>query len=373
MMRCLFCFLVLFALFFPLYSQEVFYDIGSDKVNFHILFPYDLFIFGRDQTTADYQASILYKDNKGKQVASSEHTMQIHKRDWLIGTALPITESVNLTSGSYSISVTLKNRTLGDKRSFNKQIYVGDSPTEISPLYVYAKREGILYHPVDLTLTDVESLIIKLSFCLQLDKLKLHVDNKHFDFEHPESIFELDLKQLIPEANEISTLKLTLFEKNIRYELEPFLYSAWISYDLRYSLKDQMAQLRFYANQSEWQTLRKVKKEDYAEAIADFWKSKDPSPGTIRNEAREQFYNRVLKADELFTIHKKLAGWSSDRGRIYIKFGKPDEITTDAFPIGRHPSISWIYYKLNLRFDFVDTKGFGSYPLWNKDEEYKDF
>jgi hypothetical protein len=90
----------------------------------------------------------------------------------------------------------------------------------------------------------------------------------------------------------------------------------------------------------------------------------------VRNENRERFYSRVLRADELFTIHKRLSGWRSDRGRIHIKFGEPEQIVNNAFPIGEAPSIKWYYYRLNRLFIFTDERGYGHYTLRNKDEEY---
>jgi hypothetical protein len=75
----------------------------------------------------------------------------------------------------------------------------------------------------------------------------------------------------------------------------------------------------------------------------------------------------------MFTIHKKLKGWASDRGRIYIKFGEPDEITTDVHPIGRYPNITWTYYKQNKEFYFADVKGYGQYILRNKEAEYDEY
>jgi len=61
--------------------------------------------------------------------------------------------------------------------------------------------------------------------------------------------------------------------------------------------------------------------------IARFWASRDPDPRTPRNEAEEIFWQRVSAADELFGA-TTLAGWRTDRGRIYIILGPPDEISS---------------------------------------------
>ena len=62
---------------------------------------------------------------------------------------------------------------------------------------------------------------------------------------------------------------ITYYESNIYYKMEPFLYSPWFSYGLKYSTGDQLAQIRYIATQSEWQVLRKVKPEMAAPEVTD--------------------------------------------------------------------------------------------------------
>lgn len=59
----------------------------------------------------------------------------------------------------------------------------------------------------------------------------------------------------------------------------------------------------------------------------DFWLRRDPHPDTEANEYREEFYERVSYANQNF--NSGIPGWKTDRGRIYILFGKPDEIIRD--------------------------------------------
>src|SRR6185436_8193981 len=60
-----------------------------------------------------------------------------------------------------------------------------------------------------------------------------------------------------------------------------------------------------------------------------FWRQRDPDPDTVENEYKDEFYERVAYANEHFSSGK--AGRLTDRGRIYIKFGKPDDVES-------HPS-----------------------------------
>ncbi|MFB0517814.1 MAG: GWxTD domain-containing protein, partial [Acidobacteriota bacterium] len=79
-------------------------------------------------------------------------------------------------------------------------------------------------------------------------------------------------------------------------------------------------------------------KEDYAklqtdeerrEFIKEFWRRRDPTPATARNEFLEEYYKRIRNANVLFR-GEGLKGWLTDRGRVYIMFGPPDEMYYDA-------------------------------------------
>jgi GWxTD domain-containing protein len=65
--------------------------------------------------------------------------------------------------------------------------------------------------------------------------------------------------------------------------------------------------------------------------IARFWAARDSTPFTARNEEQEAFWQRVCAADELFA-ETTLSGWRTDRGRVYIVLGQPDEITNYPVP-----------------------------------------
>ena len=77
--------------------------------------------------------------------------------------------------------------------------------------------------------------------------------------------------------------------------------------------------------QSERDAWKKLETDDEREKfIEDFWRSRDPDPDTEENEFKQEFFERVAYANEHFSSGKP--GRLTDRGRIYIKFGKPDEV-----------------------------------------------
>ncbi|HKP71085.1 MAG TPA: GWxTD domain-containing protein, partial [Pyrinomonadaceae bacterium] len=113
--------------------------------------------------------------------------------------------------------------------------------------------------------------------------------------------------------------------------------------------------------------------------IDTFWRNRDPNPDTEENEYREEYYERIAYANEHFS--SGIAGWRTDRGRIYIAWGKPDSIETH--PTGgaydrpswegggsttTYPFEVWSYRHLDtvgdgLEIEFVDTTGTGEYRL----------
>ena len=70
--------------------------------------------------------------------------------------------------------------------------------------------------------------------------------------------------------------------------------------------------------------------EEKARFIEQFWYRRDPDPRTSFNEFKEEHYRRIAYANQWFKSGKP--GWKTDRGRIYIMHGPPDE--TESHPAG---------------------------------------
>ena len=65
--------------------------------------------------------------------------------------------------------------------------------------------------------------------------------------------------------------------------------------------------------------------------IEQFWERRDPTPGTKTNEAKEEHYRRIAYSNDRWG-EEAAPGWKTDRGRIYVIHGPPDEI--EAHPSG---------------------------------------
>lgn len=94
--------------------------------------------------------------------------------------------------------------------------------------------------------------------------------------------------------------------------------------------------------------------------VEQFWQRRDPTPGTSGNEFREEHYRRIAYVNDRYGSPSQ-AGWGTDRGKIYIMYGPPDEI--EAHPSGRGdspPFEQWRYVELEgigkqVIVEFVDA------------------
>ncbi|MCS7177642.1 MAG: GWxTD domain-containing protein, partial [Candidatus Kapabacteria bacterium] len=88
-----------------------------------------------------------------------------------------------------------------------------------------------------------------------------------------------------------------------------------------------------------------------------FWQTLDPTPATLRNEAFEEYYDRIAQANRLFRSYTE--GWLTDRGMIYVIFGAP--LRREQFQSNGRQYERWAYN--DREFLFVDYTGFEDYRL----------
>ena len=100
--------------------------------------------------------------------------------------------------------------------------------------------------------------------------------------------------------------------------------------------------------------------------MTEFWRQRDPTPATERNERREQFYQAIELANRTFREGGRgtQAGWRTDRGKVYAKYGVPDEVLRRSQQGKAPPYEAWRYSTGKGRyFIFADRSGFGAYNL----------
>ncbi len=124
----------------------------------------------------------------------------------------------------------------------------------------------------------------------------------------------------------------------------------------------RVRQLRYVATEGEQKAIRAGSTTAERQRLfSEFWLGRDPSRETPENEAMDEYYRRVDHANAMFRSYAE--GWLTDKGRVYITYGPPDNITTDTFQADGKNVETWYYRRRGLRLVFTDQSGFGDYRL----------
>ena len=154
-------------------------------------------------------------------------------------------------------------------------------------------------------------------------------------------------------------------------------WKKWLNEDVVYIITD-----------AEKRAFKQLKTdEERQQFVEQFWLRRDPTPDTEENEYKEEHYRRIAYSNDHYA--SGIPGWKTDRGRIYITYGPPDEI--DSHPSGgsyerpmeegggetsTYPFEDWRYRYIdgvgtNVIIEFVDTTMSGEYRI-SLDPEEKD-
>ena len=156
--------------------------------------------------------------------------------------------------------------------------------------------------------------------------------------------------------------------KKLRQELGK-TYKKWLDEDVRWIISDQERQA----------FLQLSNDEERDNFIDQFWARRNPMPDSPTNDFKEEHYRRIAYANEHYSAG--VPGWRSDRGRMYIMYGPPDEI--NAHPTGgtyqqtqdeggntttTYPYEVWRYRHLEgvgqeIEIEFVDNCMCGDYHM----------
>ena len=139
-----------------------------------------------------------------------------------------------------------------------------------------------------------------------------------------------------------------------------------ISYD------EMLLQLRYYAAPERIRILRDAPPEKRGVVWAEFLRSTDPTPSTPEHEGLRSYFTRIVQANVRFRDEAAgRLGWLSDRGKVYVSLGEPDQVfeqTTNvplsSSSVGQRGRIQyWEYGQYRLRFLFYDESGTGRWRL----------
>jgi GWxTD domain-containing protein len=146
-------------------------------------------------------------------------------------------------------------------------------------------------------------------------------------------------------------------------------YKKWLDEDVRWIITDNERKAFMQLSNDE-------ERDQFIEA---FWQRRNPDPDSEDNAFKDEHYRRIEYANEHFAAGKP--GWMTDRGRIYIVYGPPDEI--ESHPSGgtyerpmeegggetsTYPFEDWRYRYIEgigqeVIIEFVDTCMCGDYHM----------
>ncbi len=127
-------------------------------------------------------------------------------------------------------------------------------------------------------------------------------------------------------------------------------------------LDQEIEPLIYITTPSEIATLKEGTFKERTEKFLDFWLRRADNNKEAAEAMRAEFYKRVDYAN-LHLSGGFSKGWQSDRGRIYIVYGQPDQVETHNEDFTTAPYQIWYYYDLKLEFVFLDEFGTGDYRL----------
>jgi len=147
-------------------------------------------------------------------------------------------------------------------------------------------------------------------------------------------------------------------------------YDKWVEEEVPYIITDE-----------ERQAFKKLTTDDEREKFIDsFWERRNPNPGSRENEFKEEYYRRIAYANGHFASlgitevgpagsgASRMPGWRTDRGRIYIMYGPPNEVDSHSGDDEKVPFEDWTYNYIdgignNIKLEFVDPSMSGEFHL----------
>jgi len=129
-------------------------------------------------------------------------------------------------------------------------------------------------------------------------------------------------------------------------------------------LDREFERLKYIATKEELAVYPKLDLAGKRRFLEAFWKRRDPDPSTPENEARRDYEKRLEYANERFS-YPGHEGWKTDRGRVLLQYGWPDQVDREPGGISARPFEVWTYEHVQggVTFVFVDRRENGEFEL----------
>jgi len=128
-------------------------------------------------------------------------------------------------------------------------------------------------------------------------------------------------------------------------------------------INEEFGAASYIATGEEKRVFKKLDFKGKQAFMVEFWKKRDKTPETTKNEFRDHYLALVNTANQQFREMKH--GWRTDRGRVLLLYGVPDEIERFPYSAENRPYVIWKYFSIQggVIFVFVDKRELGRYEL----------
>lgn len=263
--------------------------------------------------------------------------------DQFYGTGLPIlmfyTEVYNLQqetdpdTGSYSVQYRILDSDFQKVREFPSKIRKkpGESAVEVSGMNIISFHSGVYFLEIDIKdLTSGDSVSRQKKFYI---------------------FREGDLAMSDSAAQKLAADKLKASLERIYANMNAA------------TLNEEFESAQYISTSEEKNVFKKLDVQGKQAFLMEFWSKRDDTPETPQNEFRDNYLKLVNTANKEFSGFKK--GYKSDRGRVLLIYGVPDEIDRVPMSMETKAHQVWKYYSVQggVEFIFVDKQGFGDFEL----------
>lgn len=379
------------------YADPLVFYYGNDssgaRLDYYVEIPYDGIQFKKNSSTKELNGSVTYTlkvtGENNQTIINESYTNNIdipaEESKYYKDDSKFVVQSFPIKTGNYTSAVTFKDNNSKTELTKNFSFKVIDHKGEdvfisdlmiVSNYEIEASGKKKITPSVNNNLGSMKDFYVfyevynSKSSALDANYSYLITDSKNNQLNIENGKYSLN-----PGANKIiqkiSTENITLGDFKLELKDNSTgkiigsknISNRWTNIPI--TVKDidvAIAQLQYIATAEEMDRLRKAKTQSEKEKrFIEFWKKKDPSPGTPRNELMVEYYNRIRIANERYSHHYE--GWRTDMGMVFIIYGNPSSIDRHPFESQTKPYEVWDYYDINRQFVFVDDSGFGDYRL----------
>lgn len=294
------------------------------------------------------------------------------------------------SSNSFSISdIELASRIINDNTNTKSIFYKNTLEVFPNPSILYSYLNPVLFY-----YTEIYGLNVgNNSNPLDLTKIVINSNNqvvyqkKKQVARGQESMVDIGFVNLIKEPTDTYTLVLSLSDSlakktmvsskkfffvnpdvaatnNIDNIQSDYMSSEFAVY-LDEECDDLFAKSKVIASSKEideYESLDSLnQKRDY---LFKFWQRRDNNPNTRANEFKKEFFERINTANSRYRTMSN-PGYKTDRGRVFLRLGEPDEVDRHPNETDTKPYEIWYYNQVEggVMFIFADLTGFNYYEL----------